>query len=303
MADLDQLRTFLAVYRAGSFTRAAVDLHVSQPTVSLHIKSLEQQVGRRLFRRVASRGIEPTAAGLELAQTAARHLDALEGLLGTSDAGRDSASVGDTVLLGGPAEFMSVRVAPALSDLIAANELRVRMYFDIDAPIVERLVSGELDIAVTTAQQSRRGLDVERLSYEYLELVAAPSWRQRLGPIAGGAAGATQLEGTPVIAYDEELPLVTDFWREVFGTPASFRAAAVANSLRAALAMAIEGAGVTVLPTHVCAEALGRGDLVRLIELDQPPRNQLWLVRRSGALRRSAVSLAYERIVAAARDW
>src|SRR5262249_24971999 len=153
-----------------------------------------------------------------------------------------------TLLLGGPAEFMNVRVAPTLAPMLATGELRVRMYFDVDEPVVERLSNGELDMAITTAEWRRRGLEVERLCFEDLELVAAPSWRQRLGRIPRGRARARALRDVPVLAYDEALPLVADYWREIFGTRSRPRAAAVANSLRTALSLAIDGAGITVLP-------------------------------------------------------
>jgi DNA-binding transcriptional LysR family regulator len=300
VADLDLLRTFLAVYRAGTITQAAHELHLSQPTVSQQMKALEAQVGRQLLRRVASRGVEPTASGNELAQTIAAHVDALDAVLeGATNTG---GGVVDTLYLGGPAEFMTVQVVPVLADLVAVG-LRVRFFFDVDAPVVERLGTGELDLAVTTGEWHKRGLEGQRLCYEQLELVAAPAWLEELGPIEPGAAGARALHDAPVLAYDEDLPLVADYWQEVFGTRPHTRAAVVANNLRSVLMLAIAGAGITALPSHVCAEAFERGELVRLLELEQPPRNQLYLAWRAGALRRESIAGAHARIAEAARHW
>lgn len=301
MADIDLLRTFLTVHRTGTFTQAANELHLSQPTVSQHIKSLEAHVGRQLFTRVASRGAEPTAAANELAQAVAPHVDALEAVLEHEPA--DSGEgVADTLFLGGPSEFMTMRVVPILAQLVARG-LRVRMYFDVDAPVVERLGTGELDMAVTTGEWRRRGFEVERLCYESLELVAAPGWADAVGPVEPGPAGARALAAAPVIAYDEHLPLVADYWLEVFQERALLRAAVVANNLPTLLMLATAGAGVTVLPTHVCQEALDRGQLVRLLGPEYAPRNQLYLTWRSGALRRESLARAHDRIVEAARNW
>ena len=74
--DLALLRTFVTVHRAGSFTRAAALLGLSQPAVTSQIRTLERQVGRPLFLRQA-RGVTPTTIGDELAHKAAPHLDAL----------------------------------------------------------------------------------------------------------------------------------------------------------------------------------------------------------------------------------
>src|SRR5690349_15588874 len=71
--DLTQLRTFVAVVQEGHLTRAAERLHISQPTASNHIKALEGTLGVQLFVRT-TRGLEPTPAGLRLAESAGRVL-------------------------------------------------------------------------------------------------------------------------------------------------------------------------------------------------------------------------------------
>ncbi len=65
MLDVHQLNVFLVAADTLNFTRAARLLHLSQPSVSQHIQSLEQSLGQQLFVR-AGRRIELTDAGLEL---------------------------------------------------------------------------------------------------------------------------------------------------------------------------------------------------------------------------------------------
>lgn len=62
---LRQLSVFEAVARLGSFTRAAEELHMAQPTVSVQIKKLSESVGLRLFEQ-DGRKVRLTAAGLAL---------------------------------------------------------------------------------------------------------------------------------------------------------------------------------------------------------------------------------------------
>lgn len=62
---LPQLRVFEAVSRRGSFTRAAEELHMAQPTVSVQIKKLTETIGVPLLEQVGKR-VHPTAAGREL---------------------------------------------------------------------------------------------------------------------------------------------------------------------------------------------------------------------------------------------
>lgn len=62
---LPQLRVFDAVTRHGSFTRAAEELYMAQPTVSVQMKKLAETVGAPLFEQEGRR-IQLTAAGREL---------------------------------------------------------------------------------------------------------------------------------------------------------------------------------------------------------------------------------------------
>ncbi len=299
MADIHLLRTFLAVYRAGTFTRAAHELHLTQPAVSVQIRSLETQVGKPLFRREA-RGVVPTAAGRELAQAVAPHVDALEGALDGS--GEAAPAVGDTVHIGGPEEFLGVRVFPEIAPMME-DGLRVRMFFGVDAPVLERLVDGELDIAVLTVDARRPGIETQPLCFEYLDLVGTPAWRERLGTIPEGPDGAAALANVPLAAHDEDLPLVRIYWQTVFRTSPNAHAVLVANSLRSSLQFAIRGVGVTVLPAHTTAEAYDRGELVRLVTPTVPVRSRLYLAWRAGSLRRSSLAWVHGRIAHAARTW
>src|SRR2546421_2802397 len=79
--DTKQLAAFCAVVERSSFSQAADQLGVTQPAVSLQIRSLEQRVGQRLFDR-SGRRVEPTEAGLRLYRGAQRLLALEEQLVG-----------------------------------------------------------------------------------------------------------------------------------------------------------------------------------------------------------------------------
>jgi len=66
-ATFRQLQVFETIVRLGSFTRAAEELFLTQPTVSMQIKKLTEVIGLPLFEHVG-RTVEPTEAGLELYQ-------------------------------------------------------------------------------------------------------------------------------------------------------------------------------------------------------------------------------------------
>jgi LysR family nitrogen assimilation transcriptional regulator len=83
--DLRQLRYFVAVVEAGSFSRAAERVHVAQSALSLHVRSLEESLGAPLLLR-EPRGVRTTAAGEKLLA----HARAILGLV--RDAERDVRS-------------------------------------------------------------------------------------------------------------------------------------------------------------------------------------------------------------------
>src|ERR1700712_3094264 len=68
---------FLAVSRAGSFTRAAIQLGITQPALSHAVKELEKRLGLRLLSRT-TRSVSTTEAGEKLLRTIAPHFDAIE---------------------------------------------------------------------------------------------------------------------------------------------------------------------------------------------------------------------------------
>jgi DNA-binding transcriptional LysR family regulator len=78
-ATLRQLQVFAAIVRHGSFTRAAEELFLTQPTVSMQIKKLSESVGLTLFEQVGRR-VRPTEAGRDLYEACRAIFDTLSDL-------------------------------------------------------------------------------------------------------------------------------------------------------------------------------------------------------------------------------
>src|SRR5271155_2518267 len=113
MATSEWLRTFVAVYRAGSVSGGAAVRSLSQPAASQQLAALERRVGLPLFVRTPQ-GVEPTPRGRELHAQVADSLDRLEHVLAGIDAGAvDPRS--STVRLGSSAEFFSYAVLPTVT--------------------------------------------------------------------------------------------------------------------------------------------------------------------------------------------
>ncbi|MCX4576170.1 LysR family transcriptional regulator [Streptomyces sp. NBC_01571] len=299
--DLALLRTFVTVHRAGSFTRAAALLGLSQPAVTSQIRTLERQLGRPLFLRQA-RGVTPTTIGDELAHKAAPHLDALVEI---AEAGLDEDSSLRTLHLAGPPEFTAERALPALTELTGddGQGFALRASFGNAEETLEGLAAGHHDLAITTARPRGALLTATPLCDEEHVLVAAPRWAARINPGKLRRKGSPVLDSFPVVEVHESLPLVARYWASVFDSRPAASGTVVVPDLRAVLACAATGAGLAVLPRYLCAEALERGDVVALLDPVVPPLRTYFLVVRTGTLAMPHIARAYEWLLRAAVDW
>ncbi|MFF0287716.1 LysR family transcriptional regulator [Streptomyces sp. NPDC005262] len=297
--DLALLRTFVTVHRAGSFTRAAALLGLSQPAVTSQIRTLERQLGRPLFLRRA-RGVTPTTMGDELAHRAAPHLDALVEI---AESGVDEESAVRTLHLAGPPEFVSLRALPALTSLVS-HGLALRSSFLANAEeTLEGLAAGHHDLAIATARPRGGLLTATPLCDEEHVLVAAPRWAARLGPGTLRHIGPVVLEQLPVVEVHESLPFVSRYWAAVFDCRPAAAGTVIAPDLRAVLECTAAGAGLAVLPRYLCEGALERGEVVALLDPPVPPLRTYFLAARTGTLALPHIARAHDWLVRAAADW
>ncbi|MES5820332.1 LysR family transcriptional regulator [Streptomyces sp. RG80] len=293
--DLNLLRTFLTVYRTGSFTAAARLLGLSQPTVTTQIRALERQLDRELFERLA-RGVAPTAYADELAARIVDPLDSLATVTGADD------SPAEPVHLAGPAEFLTRSVLPAIAPLVEKG-VRLRITPGLTEPLLEDLRAGRHDLVIATFRPRGRTLAAVPLNDEEFVLVAAPERAERIGgPARIAAEGEAALHGVPLIAYAEDLPIVRRYWRHVFGKRLVRDPAVTMPDLNAVKAAVVGGAGFSVLPRYLCAAELASGTLILLHDPDDPPINTVFLVQRPGASGNPHVPLVRDHLLRTAQE-
>ncbi|MFD5536822.1 LysR family transcriptional regulator [Streptomyces sp. NPDC127079] len=299
--DLALLRTFVTVHRAGSFTRAAALLGLSQPAVTSQIRTLERQLGRPLFLRQA-RGVTPTTIGDELAHKAAPHLDALVEI---AERGLDDEFSVRTLHLAGPPEFTAERALPALTELAGddGQGFALRASFGNAEETLEGLSAGHHDLVISTLRPRGALLTATALCDEEHVLVAAPRWAAEIGAGTVGDKGAPALEYLPVVEVHESLPFVSRYWGSVFDARPATSGTVVVPDLRAVLACTVAGAGLAVLPRYLCAAALERGEVMALHDPAVPPLRTYFLVVRTGTLAMPHVARAHEWLRHAAADW
>ncbi|SFI13531.1 DNA-binding transcriptional regulator, LysR family [Collimonas sp. OK307] len=290
MSYLLHLRSFISVYRHNSISRAALALQLTQPAVSRHIKILEAHLQSQLFTRLP-RGLAPTPAAIELERQAGPHLDALEAVIG-SGAGQRDALAG-VVHVGATSGFSRLLLS-ALS-ILSRHAIRLDLRAMPPPALVKSLVDRELDVAVTLARIPHKGVDYALLYEGRLQMVCAPTFRDRLPKSAAP-------KGLPLIDLQGPVPPLASFWREVFGSNAELPSAIVPD-YQTALEAAAAGGGLAVMPECLCRPLLHAGQLIALPLPKRAPQFSLYLARGKGGSSVERVDLCCRQLADAARNW
>jgi len=167
--DLHQLRVFQAAVKCGGFTRASEQLHLSQSTVSQHIKLLEEELGCPLFLRVGKR-VQVTEAGrvlLQYSETIFRDLRNAEMAVREMNAMQRG-----TVRLGVGPTTLTYRLPHVLGDYSRRfPDIELIVLAGTTEFLLDSLQSQHLDLAVVMRTVPRPGLTVTPLGHEEMIVV------------------------------------------------------------------------------------------------------------------------------------
>lgn len=208
--DLNLLRLFAEVYRAGSVSRAAERLGLTQPAVSHGLTRLRLLVKDPLFMR-APGGVRPTPRAVALAEAVQDALDALEGALGRTSVFDPSTSRHLFRL-----HMSDIGEGRFLPELMAwlhtqAPGVRVATQPVPHAALAESLDAGAIDFAFGFLPQVRETRRVELLRDRYVVLLrSGHPMRQRLQSLRGAAQlrALQQLDFVAVRAHADTLRIL-----------------------------------------------------------------------------------------------
>ena len=174
--ELIQLRYFVAVADATSFSQAAKRLHVSQPALSYHISRLEKELGCRLFDRTSRR--------VALSLDGRVFLPMARGVLSKADEAlrvmqeRLGMTTGEVTM--GSISSVAAHFVPAILASFRKNYPGIRVHLEEDATATLELqvIDGSIDFAIISTPSNPTSLEITHLLEEEL-LVAVPE-RHRL---------------------------------------------------------------------------------------------------------------------------
>jgi DNA-binding transcriptional LysR family regulator len=170
--NLDQLETFMVLARCGSFTRAAAELHLSQPAVSRHIQKLEQELGVTLLTRRRGR-VELSQAGDRVRSYAEEVVGGHDRLV--ADLGEQpSRLAGDLRIVASttPGEFL----VPGLVSAFTASHPRVapRIQIADSTEVLATLRSRKADVGFSGIKFQGRDLVHRQIATDEIVLAVPP---------------------------------------------------------------------------------------------------------------------------------
>lgn len=171
MDRLTALKYFVRVVDSGSFSQAARELGVGQPTVSRQIAALENRLGAQLLNRT-SRGLRPTPAGSEFHEAAVRVLEVLDAAEHRVLAG--DRQVSGVVRVAAPPMLTSMMIVPHLPGFLARHP-QMTVEFSVSERHAD-LVQEGLDMALRVGHLDSSGLVARRVGHMHLVTAASPGY-------------------------------------------------------------------------------------------------------------------------------
>jgi DNA-binding transcriptional LysR family regulator len=278
--DARRLEVFRAVARHSSFTRAALDLHLSQSAVSQQIAALELELGGPLFDR-SRRRIRLTPAGAALVARAGELLAGFAEARRAVAAARGAAE-GD--LRVSASLTMGNYILPAALATLGRRHpaLRLQVTVDNSERVVAALLTGAADVGFVEDEVERAGITVIPVLEDELVLVAPAGHRFT----AFTEVPLEELAAEPVILREpgSGTRLVAEQHLRAAGLmPESLRVAAELSQIQMIKAAVEAGLGVAILSRGTLEKELALGTLEAFPLAGVPIRRQLAAVTVTGA--------------------
>ena len=297
---LTELKYIVAVARERHFGRAAEACHVSQPTLSVAIKKLEDELVVQLFERGASE-VSVTPIGQQIIEQAQHVLEQTQAIREIAKQGRDP--------LAGPLRVGIIHtIGPYLLPVLVkymietVPQMPLLLQENFTVKLMELLRQGDIDVAMLAEPFNAQGLVTQAL-YDEPFMVAVPADH----PWAGRQAiASTELRKQTMLLLGsghcfrdqvlEVCPELSRFSQVSGGIQKAFEG----SSLETIRHMVASGVGVTVMPRLAVPEAR-RDDLMAYVPFESPaPNRRVVLAWRKSFSRRGAIDALRGAVLGAA---
>jgi len=271
---LRQLRVFEAVARHLSFSRAAEELHLTQPAVSMQVRSLEESVGLPLTEQAGKRTFL-TAAGAEVARHARLIAEQLQAAQAAIDELKGIKGGCLTLAVVSTAKYFAPHLLAAFRS--EHPEAEVRLLVHNRAEVVRALAENEVDLAIMGRPPPEIPTGAQAFAPHPLIFVAAPghplAGRQRIDPrqlaqetlIIRESGSGTRAAMEQYLAEADVVP----------------RATLEMSSNETIKQAVMAGMGIAFISAHTAGLELATGRLVQLAASQTPVMREWFVVHRA----------------------
>lgn len=295
---LTELRYIVTLAQEQHFGRAADRSHVSQPTLSIAVKKLEDELGVAIFERSKTR-VYPTPLGEQIIQQAQRVLEQAAAIKDIAIAGKDQLStplhVGAIFTIG---PYLFPQVIPQLQRL--APEMPLYLEESFTSTLRRRIRQGELDVIIVA------------LPFTEADVVTQPLYEEEFVIVMDNRHSMTKLDAIPTNELsghnllllgeghcfrDQVIEACPNLKPSIDDPSGRVRTAREGSSLETLKHMVASGLGITILPrsaaeaSHYAADSL----VVRPFA-GEPPKRTVALAWRASFPRHKAVDVLREAI-------
>lgn len=258
--DIRQLRYFVAIAEQGSFSRAAAQLHVAQPALSLHVRNMEADLEVQLLHR-SPKGVTPTEAGEILLRNARIILNQLA-ITEEEVRGHENDPSGE-VRLGLPGTVSEILSVPLITEARKRYpKIKIRIAEAMSGFVLEWMRDSRIDLAIIYRDISDHGIKTLRLLEEELFFFGPAGSEKHPGlPVPGKKIGFAQSAGLPLI-----LPGPGHGLRELLAQQAATMGIELntvidIDSYRNIKELVRDGFGYSILPANAIAREAQAGEL------------------------------------------
>lgn len=277
LMNMEWFRTFKTIYETGSLTATAQALFVSQPGVSLHLNSLENYVGYKLFDRAARRMV-PTERAKVLYNFVIEAVNKLEAAEQHFHKSADTNKA--TINIGMCLETFQF----TLEQYIASLPFNVNIKFGDYPDMQQDLDNGSLDLIITPQQGTQMNLEYKAFSKERIVLVSGSKEDSRAftSLIKKGRTEAAEEWLKQQVWYSTaaDMEHLRRFWRLNFRKHPDFRPNYVVPNKCSIVRCLSHGKGYSVIPDFLCRNELDSGKLKLVWEGQHIIENTLYFGKR-----------------------
>lgn len=258
MTSLQAMKLFVRVVDLGSFSKAATDVGIGQPSATKLIAQLEKQLGSRLLYR-STHGVTPTEVGIlfyDKCKLIAQHVEEAENV-----ASLMQSEVQGGLRISTTMDFGRRVLAPLVLRFLQSNP-KVQIELLFDDHIVDMVAQG-IDVAIRMGRLANSSLGARLLGTNPWSVVASPDYLARRGTPA-----------TPIDLSSHEALVISSIQHDsrwhFLGAAGEELTIQVKGPMRsnnksALMTAACAGLGIAALPTYVVYEAVKSGELLTLL--------------------------------------